>query len=157
MHPNEQVIHRFYTAFQQLDYATVQSCYSDEAVFNDPVFGLLNATEVKAMWEMLCKRAKDFSLTYSNIQILDDEYATCEWVAVYIFTKTGRKVENRIKAHMRFKDGLIIEHSDAFVFYRWVRQALGIPGFLLGWTNWMQNKIQNQAISGLHKFIQSKS
>jgi len=61
MNGNEQLITRFYTAFQQLDYATMQDCYSEGAVFNDPVFGLLQGTAVKAMWEMLCKNAKDFS------------------------------------------------------------------------------------------------
>ena len=51
---------------------------------------------------MLCKNAKDFSLTFSNIQLLDEEYATCNWVATYTFSKTGRKVVNNIKAFMSF-------------------------------------------------------
>ncbi len=66
------------------------------------------------MWEMLCKNAKDFSLTFSDIELLDEEYATCNWVATYTFSKTGKKVVNKIKAFMRIKDGKIIEHSDAF-------------------------------------------
>mgnify|MGYP001482825667 FL=1 len=86
---NKQLVERFYTAFQQLDYKTMQDCYSDDAVFNDPAFGLLQGEEVKAMWEMLCKRAKDFSLVYSNIGLLDEEYATCNWTATYIFSATG--------------------------------------------------------------------
>ena len=48
------------------------------------------------MCEMLCKNAKDFSLTYGNMQHLDDEYSTCDWVATYIFSKTGKKVMNKI-------------------------------------------------------------
>ena len=114
MEVNKQVIENFYTAFQQLDYTAMNSCYSDEIVFSDPAFGFLRGEEVKYMWEMLCKNAKDFSLTFSNIQLLDDEYATCNWVATYTFSKTGRKVVNHIKAFMKLKDGKIIEHSDAF-------------------------------------------
>lgn len=150
---NEETINRFYSAFQQLDYQTMQSCYHPEAVFNDPAFGLLDVNETKAMWEMLCKRAKDFSLVYGNIQLLDEEYTTCEWTASYKFAKTGRRVINKITAHMKFKDGYIIEHTDAFDIYKWTRQALGLPGLLFGWSPWMNKKIQKQARAGLDKFM----
>jgi ketosteroid isomerase-like protein len=156
MKKNEETIHRFYTAFKNLDFATMQSCYHPEAVFNDPVFGLLDAESTNAMWQMLCTRAKNFSLTYSNIQLIDEEYTTCDWNANYLFSSTGRKVKNKIKAYMRFKDGFIIEHTDGFDFYKWTRMALGIPGFLFGWSNFMQRKIQKQARTGLLKFMESK-
>lgn len=156
MDKNEETINKFYTAFQKLDYATMQSCYHPEAVFNDPAFGLLDAESTNAMWEMLCKRATNFSLTYDHIILLDEEYTTCLWNAHYTFGKTGRKINNKIKAYMRFKDGLIIEHTDGFDFYKWTRMALGIPGFLFGWSNFMQRKIQKQAREGLIKFMESK-
>ena len=114
MQSNADIINKFYTAFQKLDYQAMNNCYSDDIAFNDPAFGLLRGDEAKYMWEMLCKNAKDFSLTFTNIQLLDEEYATCNWTARYTFSKTGRKVVNYIKAHMRLKDGKIIEHSDAF-------------------------------------------
>ena len=152
---NEETIRRFYSAFQQLDYATMQSCYHPEAVFSDPVFGLLDVAETRAMWEMLCKRAKNFSLVYSDIKLLDEEYATCRWTASYTFNQTGRRVVNDITAHMRFQDGLIIEHSDAFAFYKWVRQALGLTGLIFGWTSYLHKKIQLQARIGLERFMQA--
>ena len=152
MEVNKQVI----TAFQQLDYTAMNSCYSDEIVFSDPAFGFLRGEEVKYMWEMLCKNAKDFSLTFSNIQLLDDEYATCNWVATYTFSKTGRKVVNHIKAFMKLKDGKIIEHSDAFKLSKWAAQALGFKGELLGWTGFMKRKIQKNARMNLIKFIEAK-
>src|SRR5687767_9745904 len=114
MNSNQEVIERFYTAFSQLDHKTMNECYSDDIVFSDPVFLVLKGDEVKAMWEMLCRNATDFSLRFSNIQLLDDEYATCNWTASYTFSKTGRKIVNNIKAFMRFREGKIIEHSDAF-------------------------------------------
>ena len=63
MSNNEQIIQGFYNAFQQLDYKTMQDCYGDNPVFSDPAFGLLQGEEVKAMWEMLCKNAKNFSFS----------------------------------------------------------------------------------------------
>jgi ketosteroid isomerase-like protein len=153
MNGNEQLINRFYTAFQQLDYATMQDCYSDDAVFSDPVFGLLQGREVKTMWEMLCKNAKNFSLVFSNIQLLDEEYATCNWIATYTFSKTGRNVVNNIKAHLRIENGKITEHTDKFDLWKWSRQALGIPGLLLGWSNFIQGKVHRNARRSLEKFM----
>lgn len=157
MNENKQLIERFYTAFQQLDYKTMQDCYSANPIFNDPVFGILQGEEVGIMWEILCKRARDFSLEYSNIELLDEEYATCHWVATYTFSKTGRKVVNRIKAYMRIQDGKITEHTDKFDFWKWSRQALGIPGLLFGWSPYIQNKVHNNARKGIEKILYEKS
>ncbi len=157
MPTNTETITKFYTAFQKLDYPTMNSCYSDDIAFNDPVFGLLRGDEAKAMWEMLCTNAKDLSLTFSTIQLLDEEYATCNWVATYTYSKTGRKVVNYIKAHMRLKDGIIIEHSDAFKLSNWAAQALGFKGVLFGWTGFMKRRITKMARQHLVKFIEKKN
>jgi ketosteroid isomerase-like protein len=151
---NEELINKFYSSFQQLDHRGMNSCYSDDIVFFDPVFGLLEGNAARCMWEMLCTNAKDLSLTYGNIIHLDEEYSTCEWVATYTFSKTGRKVVNRIKAHMRFADGKIVEHSDAFSVHKWSAQALGFMGWLLGWNSLFQRKIKNQAKRNLLKFME---
>ncbi len=157
MNSNKELIGRFYSAFQKLDYNGMNRCYSDEIVFFDPVFGLLKGDEAKYMWEMLCKNAKDFSLTFGNIIELDEEYCTCDWVATYTFSKTGRRVVNKIKANMRFAGGEIIEHSDAFSIHKWSKQALGLTGELFGWNSFFQRKIKNQAKRSLIKFITAKN
>lgn len=157
MQTNAEIITRFYSAFQQLDHQAMNSCYSDDIVFSDPAFVLLRGDEVRSMWEMLCKNAKAFSLTFSNIQLLDEEYATCNWVATYTFSKTGRKVVNHIKAFMKLKDGKIIEHSDAFKLSKWAAQALGWKGALLGWTGFMKRKIQQNARRSLALYMEKKS
>jgi ketosteroid isomerase-like protein len=157
MHTNEEIINKFYTAFAKLDATGMNSCYSDDIVFSDPVFGLLQGHEVRSMWEMLAKNAKDFSLTYGNIIHLDEEYSTCDWVATYTFSKTGRKVINKIRANMKFAGGQIIEHSDAFSIHKWAAQALGFSGWLLGWNRFFQNKIKNNAKRNLLKFMQAQS
>lgn len=152
---NRELLDRFYSAFQRLDYKTMQDCYSNDAVFSDPVFGLLKGNEIKAMWEMLCRNAKDFSLSYSDIDALDHEYATCKWVAMYTFSRTGRKVVNHVKAFVRINDGKITEHSDAFRLSTWIGQAFGWKGILFGWTNFMKRAVQKQAKKSLDRFMQS--
>ncbi len=157
MNGGEQLVSNFYTAFQQLDSAKMNACYSDDIIFFDPVFELLRANEVKMMWEMLCKNAKDFSLEFGNIQALDEEYYTCDWTATYQFSKTGRRVVNKVRANMRLADGKIIEHSDAFSLHRWSIQALGFSGWLLGWNKFFQRKIKNNAKRSLLQYMKQKS
>jgi hypothetical protein len=157
MNNNELLITKFYTAFQQLDYQSMNNCYSSDIVFFDPVFGLLRDNEVNCMWEMLCKNARDFSLTFNNIQQLDDEYYTCDWIATYTFSKTGKQVINKVKANMRFLNGQIIEHSDAFSVHKWSKQAFGLVGEFFGWNSIFQNRIKNNAKKNLLAFMQLKS
>jgi ketosteroid isomerase-like protein len=155
MNENEQLITRFYSAFQRRDYKTMQDCYADKVIFYDPVFEDLIDEEVKLMWEMLCKRANDLSIEFNQAKA-DEEYGTCNWVASYTFTKTNRKVVNTIKAHMRFRDGKIIEHSDQFKLSHWCRQALGLRGVLFGSTAWFQTKVRKSAQQSLYDYIIAK-
>lgn len=153
---NEELITKFYTAFQRLDYAAMNSCYSSDIVFFDPAFGLLEGDAARSMWEMLCRNAKDFSLSFGNIVHLDEEYSTCDWTATYTFSKTGKKVVNKVKANMKFYNGEIIEHSDAFSMHAWSKQALGFSGWLLGWNRYFQQKIRNRARKNLMQFMERK-
>lgn len=152
MNLNERVITQFYSAFRQKDYATMQDCYSNSVIFYDPVFEDLVDDEVKLMWEMLCKRATDLSIDFDNVQS-DEEYGTCNWTASYTFTNTNRKVVNRVKAHMRFRNGKIIEHSDQFRLSNWCRQAFGFPGWLFGNMGWFQKKVRRSAQHILYDYI----
>lgn len=100
---------------------------------------------------MLCLNAKDFELTFSNVETEGDS-GSAEWQAWYSFSKTGRKVHNQIKAAFIFKDGLIIDHRDVFDLWKWSRMALGTPGTLLGWSGFMKGKIHENARKSLEKF-----
>jgi ketosteroid isomerase-like protein len=155
MNPSQEIISRFYKAFQQRDWQTMQQCYHPEAHFSDPAFPNLKGNEVKAMWHMLCENAQDFSLQFSDIMANNDQ-GSSNWQAWYIFSRTGRKVHNVIHAEFRFKDGLIIEHIDTFNFWRWSRFALGMTGILLGWTPFLQNKVQITAQKSLQRFMSQR-
>jgi ketosteroid isomerase-like protein len=147
-----QVIEKFYTAFQQKDYATMQSLYHDKAVFNDEAFVNLDSAAVKAMWEMMLKRGKDFSLSFSNITE-NGTKGSANWVATYTFSATGNKVVNKIHSEFVLQDGLIIQQTDTFPFHKWASQALGIKGLLLGWTGFFRKKVQATAAKNLHDFM----
>ena len=148
----EQVIETFYKAFQKLDHETMNSCYHDDIVFHDPGFGHLHGDDAKGMWTMLCKRAKDFKLEFSDIKV-DGNRGSAHWEAWYTFSQTGRSVHNIIDAEFEFKDGKIIKHNDHFNLKRWAGQALGWKGKLLGGTTFFQNKLQAQTNGLLKKFM----
>ncbi len=155
MNPNEELIHKFYRSFQSKDYQGMQGCYADTATFSDAVFTNLNASEVKAMWEMLCLNGKDLEIEFTGVTA-NDKTGKATWVARYTFSKTGKKVVNRIQANFEFKDGLISQHRDSFSFHNWASQALGISGFLFGWMPFFKEKVRRMAKGNLEKFIAKK-
>ena len=150
MHPNAQLLQRFYTAFAQRDHATMKACYAPDATFQDEVF-TLKGEGIGQMWHMLSVNAKEFSLEFRDITA-DDKSGRAHWEAHYLFSSTGRKVHNIIDAEFQFRDGLITAHRDRFNFWSWSRQALGVPGLLLGWTSLLRNKVRGQAASNLAAF-----
>lgn len=151
MHPNAELINRFYSAFAERDHATMAAAYADDAVFQDPVFGELDAEGVRAMWRMFLTSGNDIDLSYGDV-IADDVSGSARWEARYKFPKTGRDVHNKISARFAFRDGLIVRHDDSFDLYRWARMALGPVGMALGWSPPVQNKVKSQARSQLAWF-----
>jgi ketosteroid isomerase-like protein len=151
MHPNAQVITRFYEAFAVRDAETMARCYHRDVEFSDPVFPNLKGDAAGDMWRMLAARATDLVVRF-DVKSADDQRGEAHWDADYTFTKTGRKVGNRIDAQFEFEDGLIRRHSDRFDLWRWSRMALGAPGLLLGWSPLLRNKVRHQAAEGLAAF-----
>jgi len=147
------LIEKFYSAFKNLDAETMANCYHKDIVFKDPAFGILKGVKAKNMWRMLCanQKGKDFKISFSNITFKDVK-GTANWEAHYTFSKTGRKVHNKITATFEFKDGKIIKHTDSFNLYRWAQQAFGTTGYLIGWTSFFRKKLQKQTNAMLSKF-----
>jgi ketosteroid isomerase-like protein len=150
---NRELIERFYRAFQLRDAATMAACYHANATFRDPVFELRGA-RIGAMWRMLCSRGADLRVEFANVAAADS-VGSADWQAWYTFSTSGRAVHNAIHANFRFSDGLIVEHIDAFDFWRWSRQALGPIGLLLGWSPLLRRKVQAEGARALERFAQA--
>lgn len=134
----------------------MQACYADTATFSDPVFQNLNANQVRNMWEMLITRGKDLSLEFSGVKASDRE-GSADWVASYRFSTTGKKVVNRIHAEFVLENGKIIRHHDHFSFYKWARQAFGVPGWFFGWTGFLRESVRQKAMQNLANFINQRN
>jgi len=151
MTSNEKTIHQFFRALENRDYETLLSCYSNNAVYNNPIMGLLDIETAKAMWELVCTCIPDLKTNYSDIQELDEEYATCLWEEEYIYNENLIYIKK--KAYFRFENGLIIEHTDGFNFYDWCKRINGVVGWLFGWSNFMQKRIQKKERNKLIAYI----
>jgi ketosteroid isomerase-like protein len=152
MSANKDLLVRFYEAFSKCDADTMAGCYHERVRFSDPVFPQLEGPRASGMWRMLCETATDLELSFSDVSA-DEQSGKAHWEAHYTFSATGRKVHNRIDASFQFEDGLIIEHTDDFDFWRWSRMALGPAGLLMGWSAPVKNKVRQQAAKKLDSFM----
>jgi hypothetical protein len=157
MTANEITIHKFYTAFANSDIIEMCECYHPNVQFSDPVFGLLQGEEVLQMWRMLIEKSNgNLKIDFSEISA-NEFLGTAKWIANYRFSKTNRAVVNNIASKFHFQDGLIIRHTDDFDIWKWSKQALGIKGFLMGWTGFLQRKITDQARMSLSKYCKRRN
>jgi limonene-1,2-epoxide hydrolase len=148
------VLQRFYNAFTQRDWARMGACYRGDARFSDPVFPMLHATEVRAMWKMLLAGNTDLRISFRVLKS-DARNGQVRWEAWYTFSKTKRLVHNVITSTFVVQDDLIVEQRDDFDFWRWSGQALGPVGALFGWSPWLRAKVRNQATERLRKSMVS--
>ena len=154
---NKQLITSFYNAFANNDIQKMAECYHENIQFQDPAFGILYGKEPIIMWKMLLERSKgNIKIEFFDVEAHENSGSVI-WIATYVFSKTNRKVVNKINAKFEFQDGLIIKHTDTFDIYKWAKQALGFKGFLLGWTSFMKNKIQEGAKKSLEIYIKNQT
>ena len=153
---SKATIEQFYKAFASLDSKTMAECYALDATFEDEVFQLRGRTHVGGMWAMLCAAVKKSGRTDWKLEVRDITERSAHWEPTYRFSATGRIVHNVIDAEFEFdSQGLIKRHRDRFDFWRWSRQALGAPGWLLGWSGFLRGKVRRSAARKLDKYLKS--
>ena len=167
---SQATIERLYAAFARLDGDAMQACYAPSARFDDEVFSLNGPREIGGMWRMLTEATKAKGLAHWKLDVSGISASSgasssaggttgrgtgrAHWQAHYLFSATGRQVLNKIDAEFEFDSaGLIHRHRDRFDFWLWARQALGMPGLLLGWTPFLRNKVRAQAAANLKRFL----
>ncbi|MFA0965041.1 nuclear transport factor 2 family protein [Roseivirga sp. BDSF3-8] len=151
----KDIANNFYTAFSQGDAGQMVNCYHEDVVFSDPAFGTLHGHRAQAMWQMLLSnKASALTVTY-NLSEHTDHTAQVHWQANYLFGPSKRKVVNHVQASLVMKDGKIIRHADTFDFWKWSRQALGMPGLLLGWSPVIKSSVRKRTNALLDRYMAS--
>jgi len=154
MMESQDLLTDFYEAFTRGDAARMAQHYHPQAEFSDPAFGRLVGEEIAAMWHMLLAN-KESSELQIRFEVLEasERQGKVKWIANYRFGPQKRAVENHIWAAFELKNGKIIRHQDRFNRWKWAAQALGLLGVLLGWSGFMQSKIQQRSRRSLEKYM----
>jgi len=154
---NTELIEKFYSSFAKGNAEEMTDCYHENILFQDPVFGKLKGDRACAMWNMLMSgKTESIKISFNNVEA-NTENGSANWRAEYYFGKKNRKVINNVKANFKFNDGKILEHKDSFSFWKWTQQALGPAGYLIGWTPFMEKKIQRTTNKILDRYISRSS
>jgi ketosteroid isomerase-like protein len=158
MHANGALLERLFTALDRHDHPAMASCYHEEATFRDIAFDLRGRRQIHAMWDMIC--AGDIRATFDVLEA-DDRTGWVRLVDVYTFgatpgkPDTGRPVRNVIDSHFRFRDGLIVEHTDDCDPRQWAAMALGgATGFLAGHVAIVRRRTARKK---LDEFVRTRS
>jgi ketosteroid isomerase-like protein len=145
-----QLIERFYAAFAARDADAMAACCHTDIHFTDATFDL-RGHKVRLMRKMLCAAQRDLRIEVRDLYA-NESWGSAQCDARYTFPDTGRTVRTRVDAEFAFRDGLIARHIDSVDFWAWSRQALGAPGWLLGWSDTLRTKVRVQASQRLATF-----
>lgn len=141
----EVILKEFYEAFAKGDFKKMNSLYSNDVVFNDPIFKGLDYKQVTNMWSSLLSNKKEskFNVFFEIKEENNDKYVI--WTATYLFGEKRRKVINIVESRMEIENNKIVKHTDNFNFKKWANQAIGGPAYIFGNQKWFKNKISKVA------------
>ncbi|MCB1177869.1 MAG: nuclear transport factor 2 family protein [Leptospiraceae bacterium] len=155
MNENEITIQKFFQFFRDKNVEAMLDCYHQDIEFSDPVFGKLQGIAVRGMWKMLLERSPDLIIESYNIRA-DENKGSAEWKATYTFSKTNRVIVNKVNSKFTFLDGKIIAQKDKFSMWKWAGMALGLGGYILGFTSVIKNQVRSDALNGLKIYMKRK-
>ena len=94
----------------------------------------------------------DYMVRNHGYRIYDTLFAMDESLSikpqmVEIWTVSG----DGLTYDFTLRDGLVLHQDDAFDRWRWARQALGMPGILLGWSPAFWRKVRGQLRGALDR------
>jgi ketosteroid isomerase-like protein len=149
---SDATIVALYEALHRHDGDAAAACYTPDARFEDPAFGVLEHGRVREMWRMLTASSPDLA-----VELLDHgaagDHGHARWRARYTFSASGRPVVNVVDARFRFERELIAEQVDSFPLRSWGRQALGPRGTVLGAAGVLGPIVRRQARARLDTHI----
>lgn len=161
MHPNQQLLERFFTALNEHDAEAMAACYTPDARFRDIAFDHMGRDRIHEMWRMIC--SGDIQARF-EVADADEASGAAHSVFTYQFGATkdpptqGRLVVNPITSRFTFRDGLIVRQQDDSDARAWARQAIGtgLAGFLAGRIRWLRSRKAEAKIAAFLKAEREK-
>jgi ketosteroid isomerase-like protein len=125
-HANASSITALYTALSRADAPAMLALYGPNAQFEDPMFGLLDARQMGAMWRMLTRSGQAVAITITNAHA-NDTGGSVHIDSQFVFPQTGRTVKNHVEASFKFEADKIVYHKEDYDLHAWIQMALGAP------------------------------
>jgi len=152
-----KLIQTFFNSFAVRNFNEMSRLTTEDFLFFDPVFELLQSESVVMMWRVRYETSQEFKLTYSDIIDLGDGYYTVGYKINYLKNDSDRKINFVSKAHIKLEGNKIAEWSDAFSLHQLCIQEFGFMAWLFGWNRYYQSQYKKKAKRGFIEFINSQN
>lgn len=139
-HPNAVLIEELLGALSKGEGARLATFYTDDARYEDPLCGTVKGDRIGRMWIVRTGEHRVGVDVHSHEA--GDTKGQARWMQTTVHPETRRKIAVEVRSTFTFRDGRIAEQRDAFSFYRWARQALGMLGWTVGWTKSVRVSMQ---------------
>jgi hypothetical protein len=141
-----QLIVRFFEAYNQNDWQSIARCYHDKASFSDPIYPDLREESIVYLWFDRLATRKKVDLKF-RVVFADERKVQVEWSG--LSPLHGRSVRINGLSTFALWDEAIVRHVDEYSFVDWSRQALGWKAWLMGGLRFYQTRVQRSARSQL--------
>lgn len=130
MHPHEELLRRLFHHLSAREAEGMRHCYHPEIFYTNPLVPRARGPQALEAWEAIFEELPDLRIALRQVQA-DADGGVAHWHAAYTFR--GRRVGHEVRSMFAFRRGLVCRHYDHFSLWRWLAQALGPAGLVLGW------------------------
>ena len=149
------VLSQYRQALTMLVHDDLVNCYNHEVKYFDPLFGLLEGAQVKAMWRLKFLDYGDAFVETEDVTDEGDGYYKMKYRMRY--KSSGNKmIMLNVQAYFKVQGNLITEQSEGFSVHAILKQERGLLGNLMGWNRFFQQSRKNKAKRALMD-VMSKS
>ncbi|KAH8923203.1 hypothetical protein BT69DRAFT_1262631 [Atractiella rhizophila] len=154
----QKTIEKYQSSHASLDWEGMSSCLSPTYTFSDPAFPDLDERMSKGMWCMFLENRETNKMVVKCGPATKTGENTWEYDYSVDYVLNSRPILNHMHATLTLSPStnLITKQVDHFDFYAWARQALGVSGYLLGWTEMVKGQVRTRAKGRLEGFLKKK-
>lgn len=157
--PNQQIVEKFLSCYQQHIYEGMQSCLAEKVHFSDFAFDIRDE-KVMAMWRWFCTvyppREKPVDVPEFSILEAVGDSVVAKYRVKYLYGDHQRPVDYFIKSRFTLSNDRIVEQHDEFFSiseYEFAKMAFGYPTALLALTPLLRKIVQKKAPEKLEQFV----
>lgn len=150
----KQVVSSFFEALGKGDFASVQTLYATNGMYNSPIYKGISGYEAAGMWEMLYRDSKSMVINYKVLGASRKKVRVF-WTLNYV-TKRNKRISTEIRSAFEVDNNQIYSHTDSFNFTGWIKQTLGTLPWLFCLTDITQTKVRERAEKKLNDFVRRR-